>query len=126
MKNNFFPRFGNKLATGVLIFVFCYLAASWGLAYLIDIRNIDVLGIKSWLEAAYPEAPILWLQMFREASVTEVLQWTFLAGSIVTVVLYLNLNKRTHVPPVTGWKLAGIGFSLMFLEDTLNIRHRTA
>src|SRR5690554_5996343 len=62
-----------------------------------------------------PESPILWLHMFKEASVTEVLQWLFLgSGTVLAGILYRNSHREGRPTRLWGFLLAGL--LIMFLR----------
>ncbi len=114
------------LAAAVIVGCIGYLLACGVIAWLVDFRGINFLGIGSLLESIYPDYPIFWLQMFKEGSVTEVLQWVSLAAAMVlTGKLHLE-HRRTQNRVFPGWFLLMCGLLLMFTEDTVNLRHGLA
>lgn len=113
---------GLKAARGVIIFTVSYILLNLILAFLIDLRNINILWLGSLLRAMHPESPILWLHMFKEASVTEVLQWLCL-GSAIILAVALCIDRRREGKTTRLWGFLLAGLSIMFFEDTINIRH---
>ena len=81
------------------------------------IFSVDFLEVR---ESNIP----LWRSLFRDGSVTEWIQWSFLAGSVmisahISGALHLH-NERASA----GFFVLSVAFSIMLIEDSGNIRHR--
>jgi len=100
-----------------------YLSISLFLSYLIDILNIDIFGLYSWLSNTYTD-PYFWMFMFIEASITEQIQWFYLILIQIIIMSYIIINHRKLSKlAALPWFLLFFGVYLMFLEDRFNIRH---
>lgn len=126
MEKRNLPSVGHKVAWGAVVFTVSYILINLILAYLVDLRNINALWLGSLLEALHPESPILWLHMFKEASVTEILQWLCLGFATVLAGALFVHYRRSHGKASPAWGLLLLGLLLMFLEDTVNVRHGLA
>lgn len=102
-----------------LSFIFLMLFFS----YLIDILEIDVLGVRTWIINNF-DNPYFWMIVFFEASITEHLQWSFLILTLVIIILFILSNHRVLTKKnALPWFVLFIGVYWMFLEDRFNIRH---
>jgi len=102
---------------------FFYILVMLSFSYIIDIRQIDIFGFKSWITSNYSD-PYFWMVVFDEASITEHIQWLYLIVILVIIMSHIFINhqkltKKTALP----WFFLFIGVYLMFLEDRFNIRH---
>jgi len=99
-----------------------YLALAW-----VAVIVVDFMGIGGWRGERLSEltgVPLLFMTLFGEAGPTEILQWSCQAAAMVLLLR----EARRPLEPVdprrrraAGAGLAGL--TLMFLEDTLNVRH---
>ena len=78
MNKNFFKDYDQMLPLFIVLLTGLYLLIVLSLSYAIDIQFSTVFGVHKWLLANYEEYPIFWVQMFKEASLTEYIQWVFL------------------------------------------------
>lgn len=107
----------------IILFSVTYISLMLVLSYLIDIQGINIFGLKEWVSDKGYEIPLFWLHMFREASLTENIQWAFLGASVIlTAIIGIIQFKSTRKAPWV-WILLLIGLYIMFLEDVINIRH---
>ena len=100
-----------------------YLTVAWLSIILIDV--IDVAGLRSTL--GRDDGAPLWVHLFGEGSITEILQWTVL-GLVALVVSQAAGALRAP----SEWRerrflsLLGLGVVLMLIEDAGNPSHRVA
>jgi len=113
------------ISKSVIIFSAGYLFSMLFIVYAVDIKNMNFLGISSWLETIYPGYPIFWVFAFKEGSPTEFLQWFFIGSSMFLAVLYIIKTYKTGLRSVSGWLLLLAGLTIMLYEDALNLRHQT-
>ncbi len=103
------------MGAGLGILLLSYIAV-----YLIDVRNI--YGLRDLFQSR--TVPVFWDFMFTEAGPIELLQWLFLAGlSTVSYYLYKVLDEQDRKEESVFWGLFSVAGFLMFLEDSLDIRH---
>lgn len=110
--------------TGPIIPVFfsvIYLIVILVITWLIDFEKIFIPGLSEWVNQ-FP-APIFWLQVNREAGLTENLQWLFLFISLISCLLAMYTQRGAWNLPRIGLLFLSIGIAIMFLEDVFNIRH---
>ncbi len=101
-----------------------YLAVMLVLTYLIDFLGINLFGVKDWLNRIGYEEPVLfWLHFFSEGSITEILQWLCLAVAFLVLTLFTRQKHRVNPRPPWIWIIFSIAILLMFLEDSINLRH---
>ena len=117
------PAFFRALPFTVIIFSLGYIGLALTLSYLIDIQQMNILGLRSWLVGKDYEIPLLWFHIFREAHLTENIQWLFLGASVVGAgrLGMKHLRQQSHLCRI--WFLLSGGIFLMLLEDAANIRH---
>ncbi len=121
-KNEMFKDFDKSFPWLIILVTVFYLVAVLQLCYWVDIKFSNVFGLNDWLQANY-DSPVLWLQMFREGSPTEYLQWFYLglaALLCMSILVWLYKQKIKFNP---GWILLLLGLVTMFLEDVFNLRH---
>lgn len=105
----------------VLIAALLYLLLAWTAIAVIDIY--DVAGLRSTL-GRDGEGPV-WVHLFGEAGVTEMLQWLLLAS--VTLVAAVRSGQQLqmgNVPAARFLGLLGLAAVLMLIEDAGNPSHR--
>ncbi len=122
-KNIYLGDYQKSLPWFIIIITVLYLAIMFNLSYWVDIRFTNMFGLNDWLLATYDDYPILWVQMFREASPTEYLQWSYLGLSVLLSfgIFFTKLKSSSKI--IWSWLLLTLGFILMFLEDVFNVRH---
>ena len=100
-----------------------YLIMAWSSIALIDV--FDVSGLRSML--GRDEGAPLWVHLFGEGSITEILQWTAL-GLVALVLSQASGALQT----ANEWRqrrflsLLALGAVLMLIEDAGNPSHRVA
>lgn len=106
----------------VLIFGCGILLLFYFMVYLVDIRGMNIFGIKDILNDSW--IPILWNHLFKERGPVEIIQWTFLG--LFTLFSYKtskNLKQEEKIQISRFWLLLVIAGLLMLIEDVTNIRH---
>ena len=91
------------------------------LTILIDFHKVYIPVISDWVNL-YPAA-IFWLQINREAGLTENLQWLFLFISFCAALAVIYLQRGSWTLERLGVLFLSIGLAIMFLEDVFNVRH---
>lgn len=114
----------DKISFYIIYIAVIYILAMLLLSYLIDIRNI--FGLSDWLYIEGFDPPLFWLQIFKEASLTEYLQWFLIGSSAILAALYGGMKLKLTTKFPWTWILLVIGLALMFLEDTINLRHQAS
>jgi len=118
-------KFSNQITrTGPVVpiyFSVIYIIVILVITWLIDFERIFIPGLSDWVNQ-FP-APIFWLQVNREAGLTENLQWLFLFISLISCLLVMYVQRGTWNLPRVGLLFLCIGIAIMFLEDVFNIRH---
>ena len=104
----------------IFALVITYLVSTWILCYLIDIRNI--LNLQRYVRNF--DRGLLWFQLYKEAQITEILQWSFL-GSNILMCGYMWGKLKTLGSQYTYkfFLFMGLGSMIMMMEDAGNIRH---
>ena len=104
-------------------FALGYLALAWLVSYYGDAHNF--LSLQERLINRGRERPFMWYFLFMEGSPTEMLQWAYLAGTVV-LCGYLSgqLRAKKYFPPSRFFLLLGVGTSIMLMEDAGNLRHQ--
>ncbi len=124
MKMKMVPeRNSYKLARLVICGALAYLCLAWVLSYLVDVQTLNILGLKEFIHQVDPEAPLLWVHLFKEAALTESLQWIFLGISMFLVVVYVIIRYSWYSRCSWEWILLLVGLYAIYLEDVLNLRH---
>ncbi len=123
-RSGFLKDYDKMLPWFINIITVLYLVIVLNISYWTDIRFTNMFGLNDWLLDTFDDYPIFWVQMFREASPTEYIQWNYLGISILLClgIFILKLKAYSRVP--WAWVLFVTGFSLMFMEDSFNLRHR--
>ncbi|SCZ08400.1 hypothetical protein [Alkaliphilus peptidifermentans] len=97
-----------------------YLVVAWLLSYFIDIRNI--FNLQRYIQRF--DRGFLWFQLFKEAQITEMLQWTFLGASVLLCgFIWGKLSGKGSKYTAKFFMFLGIGLAIMFMEDAGNVRH---
>ncbi len=127
LKNKIEKKLTGVKPAHVMLAVCVYLLLTWVLSYLVDVRNLfglrDALRIKDYLMLQGERVPLWWL-FFREAGLTEILQWAaLLSTAIGGSFLYRKLNGTGGKGRAFFWRLISLAAVLMLLEDALNVRH---
>ena len=115
-------RFIQNFPKYLLLFTILFLITLYILIWLVDFKQVYVLGITEWTHQ-FP-APIFWLHIFREGFLVENLQWLFLGFSSMLAFAMVFIGRFDDKRTRTGWLLFGIGLFIMLLEDSINLRHR--
>ncbi len=104
----------------VFALVIMYLVSTWILSYLIDIRNI--FNLQRYVRNFH--RGLLWFQLYKEAQITEILQWSFL-GSSMLMCGYMWGKLKTMGSQYTYkfFLFMGLGSTIMMMEDAGNVRH---
>lgn len=107
-----------KLYFGLLV----YLTAAWLAVIAVDL--VGVGGLRGDRLVGLTDRPLLFVFLFGEGGPTEILQWCCL---IVVIIVLLRELRTAGVAVEPHHRLATlvgfVGVTLMFLEDTLNVRH---
>ena len=91
----------------IMVFVFSYLVLGWSAFYFIDVLNI--FGLRDAMVASGMDIPIVWIHLFREAGLTELIQWTaLLTTSVVSVTMAFKLRARSSFGPSAFWLILGV------------------
>ncbi len=99
----------------------CYIVAALAISWFVDFREAYVPVVSEWMERW--DVPIFWLRIFREASITEQLQWTLLGLSALICIMIYALEYIRSKKHSGAWGLLAVGLIIMLLEDSMNIRH---
>ena len=100
-----------------------YLFFAWFISYLGDVHN--VLALTDRLINRGAERPFMWYYLFTEGSPTEMLQWAYLAATVILCgVLIGRLGERGYRLPAQFFVLMAAGTGIMLMEDAGNLRHR--
>ncbi len=104
-------------------FALGYLVLAWLISYFGDAHNF--LSLQERLINRGRERPFMWYFLFMEGSPTEMLQWTYLVGTVL-LCGYLSgqLWAKKYFPASRFFLLLGIGTSIMLMEDAGNLRHQ--
>ena len=110
-----------KQPYALIKYVIIYLITAYLLIYLMDFR-MAVGDVSVMINSEYA-TPFLWVHLFSEGSLTEIIQWTFLGLSLGLSAFYAGMlkEKRKYMP--SGFLLLSLGLLIMFMEDTGNFRH---
>lgn len=108
-----------------------WLTASLGFGYLVlgwaAVVSVDFLNVRdaqSWLTADFHPLPLLWYELFSEASPAENLQWAALATAFLAMATVAwRLRQADSRPAYPLCAVLAIGLLLMLVEDSLNLRH---
>jgi len=121
------PRINSILPTLVLFLASSFVALSFLIYYLVDLRNVlgirDILLNTSGVYFYFHYVPFFFQHYGRDGGFAEVIQWFLLAVTIVLAIFFAGRyfdHKRTLSK---FWLLMGIGFMLMLLEDAGEVRH---
>ncbi len=115
---------GGKISRYVVVLACTYLLSAMVLSYAVDVAGLNIFGLgENYGQYREGESVLLWMELFREASLTEVLQWIFLGLSVV-LSLYLYRKHKEDLSNPAVWLLLCLGLTLMFFEDSQNWRHR--
>ena len=106
---------------GIITFSFLYLAISYMIIYFVDFLNI--LNLQENVKAVDGFPPILWINLFKERSYTEYIQWFFLGLSLLLAVYARGYQIVNHYRSIKTWIFLQLGLLLMFAEDIINTRH---
>jgi len=106
----------------IFIFVFCYLLAGWALFFQVDCQNVK--GLRSTFAANFEEFGFVFLYLYSEHGLTEILQWSFLLGIVVVFAKLAHFYKqKTSVTLMRTCMLCALAFALLLMEDVGSIRH---
>jgi len=111
----------------VLLLSSLYIAFSFILYYLIDLKNY--LGLRDWLlntEGVYfyfTYTPFFFQHYGRDGGFAELVQWILLAITILITTFYAGKLISTQKNVAIFWMIMSVGFMLMLLEDAGEIRH---
>jgi len=122
LRDRLFP--GGLLPEHVMALVLLYLLMTWGVFFLID--AFDVFGVRAFMHERGITDPF-WFHLFRQASLTEVLQWVALGGTAFAAGVIrgrAGLNGEGVSAGRAFWTLMGIAALLMLIEDAGDPRHR--
>ena len=116
-----FIKYFYKQPYALIKYVIIYLITAYLLIYLMDFR-MAVGDVSVMINSEYA-TPFLWVHLFSEGSLTEIIQWTFLGLSLGLSAFYAGMlkEKRKYMP--SGFLLLSLGLLIMFMEDTGNFRH---
>ena len=107
----------------VILITITFLVLNWVFVILTDVLGYSSIIYQEILQG-HP-IPLLWFHLFGEGSLTEIFQWTALATSfLISTYCHISLKVKGKKEIAYFFFLVGTGVLLMFLEDTLNIRHK--
>ncbi len=109
---------------GIIVsIVIVYLVAAWITFYLVDVNNF--LGLRSLLiSTGALKPPVVWYHLFREGGLTEIMQWSLLAGTAYySRLLGKEFRASGNKKAASFWFLLSLAAFFMFLEDAVNVRH---
>lgn len=110
-----------KYSYFIILFTAVYLLVAYIMIFLVDFINI--FGSSSWMVKNGYVPPLLWFHLFKEASITECLQWLFLGLSLILAIYCRNLKAIINGSHSTSlWYFLYLGLLLMIVEDVLNFR----
>ena len=126
-KYNFFKKYfpENIFVLAVFLAIFSFVAF-----YLVDLRNF--LGLRDFLFNTKPDYffftyhPFFFHHWGRNSGFAELIQWTFLAGSILVSAFLAGSfldKKKENKNLFYFWLIMSISFVLMLFEDTGDVRH---
>ncbi len=100
-----------------------YLIGAWVAVVLVDIFNTPDLQ-QTLIELSWISPPLLLFHLFSEGNATEQVQRIYLLISIILVIAMWRHNFK-HPQKELSWvlPLLLIGFTFMYLEEHLNLRH---
>lgn len=115
--------FRHRIARVVVLGAVFYILTMITICYLVDIMHVNVFGIRDIFTEVEEGVPlIMWVILFTEGSLTEILQWSLLAiSAILASATYIKSRKTKSA--ALAWFLLFIGLTIMFLEDSVNLRH---
>ena len=111
----------------ILIAALLYVALSFLLYYLIDLRNF--LGIRDWLFSVdrvyfyFTYTPFFFQHYGRNSGFAELVQWSFLGASMLLAAWYAGRVWVTHPKVARFYLWMSAAFVLMLLEDAGDVRH---
>lgn len=113
----------NFKSSNIFKYTLIYLAIAWTLSVFVDV--IDIFNIHE----EYNSGPTgyLWHNLFKEAGITEFLQWTFLSLSVLFSGMIVGKLHDVDVMDKKKMRrfflILAIGMVLMLMEDAGNVRH---
>lgn len=100
----------------VLLVAVGYLALAWGAVYVVDVAGLTAAA--DWLETP------VWINLFHESYLTELLQWgTLAAAALIAGYLGGQLRDAGDRRLAGFWTVLSAGLMLMLIEDSGNPRH---
>ena len=120
---SFFSRLINLRPARILRLVGAYLLFAWLAIAIVDV--FDVAGLRAGL--GRDQGGPVWVHLFTEAGVTEMLQWLLLAT--VTLVAAIRSGEqweRRNVEAARFLTLLALSATLMLIEDAGNPSHSLA
>ncbi|MFA9477094.1 hypothetical protein ACERK3_02185 [Phycisphaerales bacterium AB-hyl4] len=110
----------------VLLFAGGYLAAAWGVFFVVDVGN--VAGLRDRLIATGLQDPTIWHRLFMEGGVTEMLQWMTLGIAGVLAAMLAGRCWHAADPSERAaarfWLIMSVALTVMLIEDAGNPRHQ--
>lgn len=108
-------------AKPIVVAAVAYLLFAWTLVAVIDVY--DVAGLRSSL--GRDDGGPVWIHLFGEARVTEMLQWLLLATvSLVAAIRAGELRQLGNTRGARFFTLIGVSAALMLIEDAGNPSHQ--
>jgi len=100
---------------------------SFGIFYLIDLRNIfglrDALFNLNYEYFFFTYYPFFFQHWGRNGGFVEILQWLLLAGSVIMAAFSAGKLHFKNKKFFRFWAILSVAFCLMLLEDAGEIRH---
>ena len=121
-EQNRVDRFIQAFPKYLLLFTILFLITLYILIWLIDFKLVYVPGLTEWKDQ-FP-ANLFWLQVFREGGIVENFQWLYLGLSFLICLICVFLIRKQSQKIHWGLALLAVGLLIMFLEDTINLRHQ--
>jgi len=99
-----------------------YLVIAWTAVVLVDAVSIGGLGTS--LRTNHPAESAMFILLFGEGRVTELLQWSCLLICVVALAGFgWGSIRKGRREVFTTTTIGAAGIATIFLEDTINLRH---
>ncbi len=107
-----------------------YLLLAYAVIWAVDVRR--VFGDPAQLQEAGLDPPLMWVQLFMDGGLTELIQWSMLAAIVILAAglgarhrgeaaSYPSNERSAHLG--VFWTLVAVMAALMLIEDAGNPRH---
>jgi hypothetical protein len=100
----------------VVLVAVAYLVLAWGAVYVVDVAQLTAAA--DWLGTP------VWINLFHESFLTELLQWAMLVAAALTAGYLGGQLRDAGDRRLAGfWTVLAAGLTLMLIEDSGNPRH---